>query len=260
MELNRGLGDREMKGSASRPRRAGRKSPLAPVPAIRPRTRVTRQVVDALLNLLRSGHYRVGDRLPSEWELVEQLSVGRSAVREAMRELATLDLVEIRPGRGTFVRTLRADLLLRPEAVGEEVDRAVILELLEVRRMVEPEAAALAADRATAHDLDRLELDLDSLITAVHAGYRPPEDLGFHMDVVRAAHNGALLRVAGAIVSFYERDQALPTELDVQEHRAILDAIRARDPKRASAEMRQHLVEQAELREHPSSASSRLSR
>ena len=72
---------------------------------------VTRQVVDSLYQLLRSGDYVVGARLPSEWELAGSLHVGRSAVREAIRELVALGLVELRPGRGTYVRSLRPDLL-----------------------------------------------------------------------------------------------------------------------------------------------------
>jgi len=127
------------------------------------RLTVTRQVVDTLFELLRSGEYRVGDQLPSEWELVSRLKVGRSAVREAIRELVTLELVELRPGRGTFVRSLRSDLLLRPETFDTVVATAVKRELLEVRRILEPEAAALAADRVTDAEVERLRHDVERL-------------------------------------------------------------------------------------------------
>lgn len=211
-------------------------------------TSVTKQVVDAIFDMVRSGRYRTGDRLPSEWELVERLGVGRSAVREAIRELAALDVVDVQPGRGTFVQSLRPDRLVRPDEIRADVDRAVVREFLEVRQIVEPEAAARAAVRATATDLDRLTHDVERLDEAVNIGYRPPEDLGFHLDIVRATHNTALTRLAGAIVSFYQRDEALPTERDVREHRAILEAIRNRDVDTAREAMRNHLQSETVLR------------
>jgi GntR family transcriptional repressor for pyruvate dehydrogenase complex len=222
---------------------AGRRSGDARRDASRPRITVTRHVVDALFEMLRSGEFQLGDRLPSEWELVEALHVGRSAVREAIRELVTLELVEIRPGRGTFVRSLRPDLLLRPEAFNDVLNTAVKRELLEVRRILEPEAAALAAARATDGEIERLRYDVDRLRDAVRVGYRPPEDLGFHLNVVRATHNTALSRVAGAIVGFYERDGVLPTERDTIEHGAICEAIARHDGDAARVLMRDHLSE-----------------
>jgi GntR family transcriptional regulator, transcriptional repressor for pyruvate dehydrogenase complex len=205
------------------------------------RTTVTRQVVDALYQMLRSGRYREGDRLPSEWQLVGELGVGRSAIREAIRELVTLDLIELRPGRGTYVRSLRPDLLLRQESFGDLVDTAVKRDLLEVRRIIEPEAAALMSQRATQAEIDRLQEDIERLGEAINVGYRPPEDLGFHLDIVRATHNASLARLAGAIVSFYERDSVLPNEQDLLDHGAIYEAIRERDADEARRLMRQHL-------------------
>jgi GntR family transcriptional repressor for pyruvate dehydrogenase complex len=210
-------------------------------PGAAQRVTVTRRVVDALLGMLSSGDYRVGDRLPSEWQLVRQLSVGRSAVREAVRELVTLDLVEVRRGQGTFVRTLRPDLLVRPETFAGSVEQAVRHELLEVRRIVEPEAAALAAERRTPEELERLVHDVGRLREAVSVGFRPPEDLGFHLDVVRATHNASLARLTAAIVSYYARDDTLPTRRDVDEHGAILDAIRRARAEEARRGMLDHL-------------------
>jgi GntR family transcriptional regulator, transcriptional repressor for pyruvate dehydrogenase complex len=210
-------------------------------------TSVTDQVIEAVFDMLRSGQYRTGDRLPSEWELVEQLGVGRSAVREATRELAALGVVDVQPGRGTFVRSLRPDLLVRPD-LQQEVDRALLREFLEVRQIIEPEAAALAATRATEAELERLGQDVERLAEAVNVGYRPPEDLGFHLNIVRATHNTALTRLAGAIVSFYQRDEALPSDRDVREHRAVLEAMRMRDPEAAKQAMHAHLSSETELR------------
>ena len=103
--------------------------------------------------MLRSGAYRVGDRLPSEPELGAELGVSRSTVREAVRELTSLGVLEIQHGRGTFVRSLRPDLLLRGDSLLDHGNDRIREELLEVRGIVEPEAAALAAERASEEDV-----------------------------------------------------------------------------------------------------------
>ena len=222
--------------------------------ALRARKAISHQVADSVCDMLRSGRYRAGDRLPSEPELSAAFGVGRSTIREAVRELIALGLLEIRPGRGTFVQSLRPDLLLRGDSIGASLTDQVRNELLEVRRIVEPEAAALAAERAAEDDILRLQYDVDRLSEAVGRGIAPPEDLGFHLDLVRATHNGALWRVSGAIISFYQWDGQLPTDQDVTDHRHIFEAIRAHATQRARQLMLDHLTGPATAqRERPSS-------
>ncbi|MBA2519571.1 MAG: FadR family transcriptional regulator [Chloroflexia bacterium] len=204
--------------------------------------KASHQVVDAVCGMLRGGGYRVGERLPSEQELGAELGVSRSTVREAVRELTALGVLEIQLGRGTFVRSLRPDLLLRGDSLVEEPNDRIREELLEVRGIVEPEAAALAAIRATDEDIERLRYDVERLAEAAGRGMAPPEDLGFHLDLVRATHNAALWRVSGAIISFYQWDGQLPTEQDAVDHRAIYEAVRDHDPSRARQAMRDHLA------------------
>lgn len=206
------------------------------------RRKASHQAADAICGMLRSGAYRVGERLPSEPELCAGLGVSRSTVREAVRELTSLGVLEIQHGRGTFVRSLRPDLLLRGDSLLDEPDDLIREELLEVRGIVEPEAAALAAARATEEEVARLHYDVERLAEAIGHGMAPPEDLGFHLDLVRATHNAALWRVSGAIISFYQWDGQLPTEQDVSDHRAIYEAVRDRDPARARQAMIDHLA------------------
>jgi DNA-binding FadR family transcriptional regulator len=206
------------------------------------RRKASHQVVDALCGMLRSGTYRVGERMPSEHELGTELGFSRSTVREAIRELTSIGVLEIQHGRGTFVRSLRPDLLLRGDSLVEQSNDRIRDELLEVRGIVEPEAAALAATRASGEDLERLHYDVQRLAQAIGQGIVPPEDLGFHLDLVRATHNAALWRVSGAIISFYQWDGQLPTDQDVVDHRAIFEAVRDRDPQRARDAMRDHLA------------------
>lgn len=204
--------------------------------------KASHQAADMICAMLRTGAYRVGDRLPSEPELGEELRVSRSTVREAVRELTSLGVLEIQHGRGTFVRSLRPDLLLRGDSLLDHANDRIREELLEVRGIVEPEAAALAAERASEEDVGRLRYDVERLTEAVGRGVSAPEDLGFHLDLVRATHNAALWRVSGAIISFYQWDGQLPTERDVEDHYAIYEAVRDRNPQRARRAMADHLA------------------
>lgn len=206
------------------------------------RRKASQQVADAICGMLRSGDYRAGDRMPSEPELGATLGVSRSTVREAVRELTSLGVLEIQHGRGTFVRSLRPDLLLRGDSLLDQPNDRIREELLEVRGIVEPEAAALAAVRASDEDIARLRYNVDRLAEAIGQGVAAPEDLGFHLDLVRATHNSALWRVSGAIISFYQWDGQLPTEQDVLDHRAIYESVRDRDAHRARQAMLDHLA------------------
>ena len=206
------------------------------------RVSVTRQVVDILYEALQSGRYRPGDRLPSEHALAASLGVGRSALREAIRELLTLDLLEIRAGRGTFVRPIRPELLLDRSSFHGVLNQRIALELLEVRFAIEPEAAVLAARRATKDDIQRLMRDVEELRVGIERGLRPAEDAGFHIDVVRATHNSSLLRLSTAIMDFYEHDDNAPTTTDLADHQGICDAIAHGDEDDARVRMQQHLL------------------
>jgi GntR family transcriptional repressor for pyruvate dehydrogenase complex len=205
-------------------------------------------VVENLLRLLRSGSYDVGDRLPSETELARLCSVGRSAVREGIRDVMAMGLVEVQPGKGTFVQALRPDLLIRADVFSNE--ERTTLELLEVRHIFEPGAAALAALRATAGEIAQLRRDAEMLEEAVALGFRPPEDLGFHLDVIRAAHNSSLLRLGGAVVSYYAKDETLPGKGDIDDHWAIFAAIERRDQDGARQAMSDHLARELEKRKN----------
>ena len=137
--------------------------------AVIAKRKASHQVADALCGMLRSGSYRVGDRMPSELELGAELGVSRSTVREAVRELTSLGVLEIQHGRGTFVRSLRPDLLLRGDSLLEHPNDRIREELLEVRGIVEPEAAC--AGRHARHGRGDRAASLRR--RAPRGGYRP---------------------------------------------------------------------------------------
>lgn len=215
-------------------------------------------VLEQLLGQLRNGSIRPGDHLPGEHELMRMLGVGRSSVREALRGLITLGLVETRAGRGAVI-VARAPNPLAGLASGADtadvLQKWAVLDLLEVRECLEGQAAALAAERASPLDLVTIErhaLELERRVAAGTTYFR--SNAAFHTAVARASHNNVLAesvqQLVGQVRVYRERlmreIRSMPAG-DVAEHRAVLDAIRARDPERARAAMVAHIRRFAEL-------------
>ncbi|MCC7273993.1 MAG: FadR family transcriptional regulator [Alphaproteobacteria bacterium] len=212
---------------------------------------MSRLVFDQIIAEIREGRLRPGDRLPSEHELVAMFEVGRSSVREALRGLVTLGLIETRPGRGAVV-ALQADsplAALRRDVDLEQLSRRALLDLLEVRDALESRAAALAAERATAEDIERLRRCHGAVERDVAAGrsyFRTNTD--FHRAVASAARNPVLADsirlLIGQVRAYRERlMRELPAmpEQDVREHGALVDAIAAHDAERARRAMSRHI-------------------
>jgi GntR family transcriptional repressor for pyruvate dehydrogenase complex len=191
---------------------------------------------------------KAGDALPPERELAERYGVGRSSVREALRMLESRGLIESR-GSGTFVVAAWRNPFQEPLSLvvaGEDVDRA---QLFEVRRMIEAEAAALAAKRRTEDQLlqlheatDDMELELavaDRFIAA---------DIRYHLVIAEATGNRLLLRLMQAIrdrlTEMFGTVFKFPggPERSVAQHRVITEAIEAEDPERARQLMTDHIL------------------
>src|SRR3972149_4308559 len=120
------------------------------------KARVSEDIVAQLKALIASGKLHTGDQLPSERDLAEQFKVSRASVREAIRALESMGLLEARQGHGTYVAT-SVEALVQPLAHAIAREENAILDLFEVRRLLEPQLAALAAERATPQDLEELQ-------------------------------------------------------------------------------------------------------
>ena len=222
--------------------------------------RRSERVAEQIIMLMRERGLRPGDPLPSESDLMACMDVGRSSVREALRGLAVLGMVDIRQGQGTFVRSTVP--IIEPSAADRDaivaaLARGVTDELLEARAIIEVRIAALAAQRATSEDL----AELDRLIAAARAAdaaRRPAYPLGadFHLAVARAAHNDVLEGfVASYLPVLTERGSVLArlpgyTEWEIRAHDAIRQAIADRDARAAAAQMREHLDSMAVYYDH----------
>lgn len=211
---------------------------------------VTDEAIEKIKAMIVSGELRAGARLPKEDELAEQLGLSRSSLREAVRALTAMRILVVRQGDGTYVSSLEPQLLLEHLSFAADVSQgASALHLLQVRRLVEPQATALAAGRITDAVLDRLRELLDE-----GAAARTPEDFVrldrlFHRLIVDQVGNPVLSTLLEAVSSHTQRvrllrsAQAADAMAEAQrEHEAIWRALRSRDAGLAAAAAAVHVA------------------
>lgn len=190
--------------------------------------------IESIRTAIEQGQWSVGDRLPVEAELATALGVSRNTVREAVRVLAHVGMLETRQGDGTFVRATRD--------AGETLRRAcrsLLREQLEVRIMLETEAAGLAALRRTSADLAAMTSALDQRAAAGSIEQRIHHDELFHHALVASAHNTPLrdlysyfAQSVSETIARTEQDTDLP-EPTQEAHELLLAAVRQQNPDKA---------------------------
>jgi GntR family transcriptional regulator, transcriptional repressor for pyruvate dehydrogenase complex len=212
------------------------------------REAVPQQIVSRLLDLIQQRHLGPGDRLPAERELAASMGVSRSSLREALRALTVLGVTEMRHGTGTYVSSLEPELLVRHLSFVLSLSEHGSDQLFEARKVVEPAIAALAAARIDDAMLDRL----DALVTRADAVIENADaflvaDVELH-DVIREAAGNAILgRFMESIHSLGLASRKATgakrgvRERTVEDHRAIVAALRARDGEAAADAMHHHL-------------------
>jgi GntR family transcriptional repressor for pyruvate dehydrogenase complex len=201
---------------------------------------VAAEVQVQLRELVSSGAFQPGERLPSERDLMEALGVSRTAIREGLRGLEALGLVAIRHGSGAYVQD-GADQSRARRRLFSATRTREPRDLIEVRLIVEPEIAGLAALRRTADDVRRLKRDIEQFRADIGVIRRPPTDLGFHVDLCRATHNPLLLAIVRWVIDFYARSGQMPVRLDTDHHARIYEAVRGGNAGAARTAMRSHL-------------------
>lgn len=210
---------------------------------------VARQIEGLILKKLQPG-----DKLPSERELAEMLGVSRSSIRDAIRSLELVGLVEPRQGAGTIVREVTADSLLNPLSNLLVRQRQQVSELLDFRKMLEPPLAARAATHASAEEIDEMAEILDRQDKKLRLGELPiDEDSEFHYSLAMASGNSVVLKVLDMLMDLLRetRERSLQIEGRPQKslagHRRILAAIKRHDAEAAKAAMRRHIEDIEEI-------------
>ena len=221
----------------------------ARLPVLGATPRLSEQVAAVLRERIGQGKFAPGARLPSEAQLAEALGVSRTVVREAVSRLKSEGLLDSRQGSGVFVQTAPVRPLRLDPQTGLSRDTAV--QIVELRRAIEIEAAGLAAERHTAKDIARMRQALAALGCAVAAGESGvTEDLRFHYVIAAATRNPyylAVLEFLGQFLHGTMRATRASRRADFlrqtdEEHAAIVAAIARRDVQAARKAAARHLV------------------
>lgn len=208
-------------------------------------TKIYEKVVEEIKDLISKGILEQGDPLPPERQLMDQLGVSRSSLREAFRILESLGLIESLPGKGRFVRRCRGD-----SALSRKVPLAdgAILELVEARRVIEPVMAEEATKHATSADLRKIRRLLTTTGEDVESlTHRAECDYAFHLLLAEATHNFIYVNIMkmtfNLIMATHERIYTLldDKKIFLEEHEKIYEAIIARDHKLAADITNKHV-------------------
>jgi GntR family transcriptional repressor for pyruvate dehydrogenase complex len=213
--------------------------------------RISDAAVEQITSLIESGHIKIGDRLPSERELIKRLGVSRTSVREALRMLEAQGILEVQPGRGAFVISDgRQTDFLAPMLNWLRDHQRDMLDIVEVREAIETKAVFLAAQRVGDGELQKLEAVLEEMEQHNKHGEMDKVselDRVFHRLLCDASGNNFLRMLADNIVQALAEPRysilVVPgrAQVSLSEHRAILEALRAGDPDLAVSAMFAHM-------------------
>jgi len=228
--------------------------------AVKPlhRKKLSHEIRDHLLKYIEDGEFKVGDKLPSEHQLMELFQVGRPAVREALQALENQGLITIKHGGGATVNKPSADLIFN------QIDHATrhllslsgknVEHLREARQIFEAGAVRLAVSRAKPKDIEELREKLREMIKFQDDRMRFVEaDLAFHMKIAEISTNPIIINTSKALLNWlkqYQRSsvtfEGLET-LTIKEHEKILERIIARDHEGAAAAVSDHILRANQL-------------
>ncbi|HEY9593653.1 MAG TPA: FadR/GntR family transcriptional regulator [Spirochaetia bacterium] len=222
------------------------------------------QIARQIRNLIRDGTLKVGEKLPPERSLVEQFGASRASVREALSALEMLGLIECRSGQGNYIKADGSSGSIDGEMLKALLSDHDAYEIFEARLEIEPNMAALAAERATPEEVDKLREIVAELQTLgdsiLEDGFKDSvvdqymeTDRRFHLEIGRAAHNNVLFTVFSGVNLMTKethwkamKSKGLSNEANVRayaaEHSAILSAIVNKDTKAAWKESKRHLT------------------
>ena len=219
------------------------------------RTSLSDDIVEQIIDLIARGILKPGDRLPSEKQLCGRFGVGRTTIREALRSLAVMGILDGRVGEGTFVSNNNKKYLEKSLQWGLLMDRKDVRDLIETRLMLESQTAFFAARRATEEDLQ----EIARAIRGMEKSLEQPEeyltfDLQFHLRIARATQNSILHNLLsmtrGYLQSWIHESLSKPSvrkmriraESSVREHHKILQALRKHKPEEARQAMTEHIL------------------
>lgn len=209
---------------------------------------VPKEISNRLLDMIRERALKPGDQLPPERELAALMGVSRPSLREALRALALMNVLDIRQGSGTFVSSLDPELLVEHLDFVFSLDDSTFLELFEARKIIEAGIVGLAAEKITGSELNKLE----EIVARSHGNIHDldaflQDDRDLHEKIMEIAGNPILSRFMVSLSSLglasRSRTVRIPgvAEQTIADHQAIVTALKARSPGKAKGAMLQHL-------------------
>lgn len=214
-------------------------------------TKVYEQVIAQIKSMIVNGTLKSGDKLPSERELVEHLQVSRPSIREALRALQTTGLIECKQGEGNYISQSFENTLFEPLSIMFMLQESNPEKIIEVRKVIEVETAAIAAEKITDEELESLHELIKALKNSTYENDNSKLDKKFHYQIAQASGNVIILNILNAISllidSFIEgtRKNILVDEKNkevlVTQHTNIYEALKNHDSQKASEAMRKHL-------------------
>jgi GntR family transcriptional repressor for pyruvate dehydrogenase complex len=216
------------------------------------RDTLSTQTLQQLMGWLKDGTFKPGSKLPSQGELVERFGISRTGIREALQMMSALNLIEIRPGLGCFVKKVSSEDIINADVMGILLEKEAILEVIETRVIIESGIAALATERATPEDFWRIEDVLTQIDRAIQRGDSVARvAVEFHYALAKASHNCVLVKLvrsfthlmakAGELLEASAEDVAAFKKHELDSHRDLYQIIKRGDPEKSRAAMIQHI-------------------
>ncbi|MFZ5943088.1 MAG: FadR/GntR family transcriptional regulator [Bacillota bacterium] len=214
--------------------------------------KIPQEIAEQIITLISNGELMPGDRLPTEKKLEEMFGVSRPSIREALSALEMAEIIEMRHGEGSFIRDIDLHTHIHPLAVNILIKSGVVYEMLDARKAIEVNIAALAAENANEEDLGEIEKVLTKMQEEMRQGKLGEEtDLSYHLIIAKASHNSILYQVMESLSELIKHCQkhtrqysrcipGRPQDI-LDQHKKIFQAIAERNPKKAKSAMLEHL-------------------
>lgn len=214
-------------------------------------TKVYEQVIDQIKEMIVNGTLKKGDKLPSERELSSTLNISRSSIREALRSLEIIGLIQSKQGEGNFISNNFDNMLLEPLSMIFMLNNCDSLEILELREVIEVETAVLAADKVSEQDIEELYEIVNTIKTSINEDERIKYDKKLHYKIAKISNNFLIINILNTLSSLMDmfiknaREKILNNvenkDIINEQHREIIFALENKDKEGARNAMKDHM-------------------
>lgn len=212
-------------------------------------SKIYENIVEQIKKMVMQGRLKTGDRLPSERELAENLKVSRTSVREALRILESIGLIDCRSGEGNFIKDVNIDSLANSVVLGIPFQKGTSLELFEARKIIEPGIVRLAAERVTDEDILNMESILERQKSLVEEGKSICDiDDEFHRSIAEASRNKMVVKIINTLIELEAETNESSMKIkerprqSLKSHANIVKYLKTGEKEKARKAMLTHLT------------------